>query len=164
MAKRFTDSTKWQKPWFNNLETKHKLFWLYILDSCNHAGIWDCNISLAEFQLNEKFAALFVCPKTNTDDLESGGLEEIAAALGPVERDPGFERRAFQETPCLVRPESNAGLEAAGAADGDDEITVVGCVCGEPGAGQPADRRPGIGGLVPGRSGDPPDTSNRGGQ
>ena len=55
MAKRFTDSTKWQKKWFNELDTKYKLFWLYILDSCNHGGIWDCNIPLAEFQLNEKY-------------------------------------------------------------------------------------------------------------
>jgi hypothetical protein len=41
MAKRFTNTDKWKKQWFKKLNTKQKLFWLYILDDCNHAGIWD---------------------------------------------------------------------------------------------------------------------------
>ena len=27
--------------------------WLYLLDSCDHAGVWDINIKLMSFQLGE---------------------------------------------------------------------------------------------------------------
>lgn len=40
MAKRFTDSTIWEDDWFYELTPEHKLFWFYLKDNCNHAGIW----------------------------------------------------------------------------------------------------------------------------
>jgi hypothetical protein len=40
MAKRFTDSEKWSDPWFLSLKTREKLFWLFLIDRCDHAGIW----------------------------------------------------------------------------------------------------------------------------
>lgn len=40
MAKRFTDSEKWKDPWFRKLKGKNQLFWLFVLDTCDHAGIW----------------------------------------------------------------------------------------------------------------------------
>lgn len=40
MAKRFTDSEKWRDPWFKRLKGKYQLFWLFCLDTCDHAGIW----------------------------------------------------------------------------------------------------------------------------
>lgn len=40
MAKRFTDSDKWRDPWFCELKPEIKLLWLFILDTCDHAGIW----------------------------------------------------------------------------------------------------------------------------
>lgn len=43
MSKRFTDSNKWDDPWFDSLSTTNKLFWFYILDKCDHAGIWKIN-------------------------------------------------------------------------------------------------------------------------
>ena len=55
MAKRFTDTNKWNKVWIQSLEPKYKLLWIYLTDMCNHAGIWDCNIPLAEFQLGLKY-------------------------------------------------------------------------------------------------------------
>ena len=51
MAKRFTDSTIWDKHWFRELEPKYKIFWFYIKDKCNHAGIWDVDIELTSFQV-----------------------------------------------------------------------------------------------------------------
>ena len=47
MAKRFTDSEKWKKKWFRELSPIHKCFWQYLLDSCNHAGIWEVDFYLA---------------------------------------------------------------------------------------------------------------------
>ena len=50
MAKRFTDTGKWDKGFFSNLTPEMKLAWLYLCDKCNHAGIWDINIKLLNFQ------------------------------------------------------------------------------------------------------------------
>lgn len=43
MAKRLTDTEKWQDPWFSELGMKEQIFWLYVLDRCDHAGIWKAN-------------------------------------------------------------------------------------------------------------------------
>ena len=51
MSKRFTDTNKWNKGWIHSLDPKYKLLWVYLIDMCNHAGIWDCNLELASFQL-----------------------------------------------------------------------------------------------------------------
>jgi hypothetical protein len=49
MAKRFTDNEKWQDDWFFNLDQCGKLSWIYILDHCDHAGLWKKNIKLLNF-------------------------------------------------------------------------------------------------------------------
>jgi hypothetical protein len=54
MPKRFTDTDAWKDPWFQNLKPVFKLFWKYICDSCDYAGIWKINKSLAEFQIGLK--------------------------------------------------------------------------------------------------------------
>lgn len=43
MPKRLTATEKWTDPWFCSLTDNEKLFWLYLLDNCNHAGIWEPN-------------------------------------------------------------------------------------------------------------------------
>ena len=53
MAKRFTDNEKWKKRFFKNLEPKYKLLWIYILDDCNHAGIWDVDMDVAALRIGE---------------------------------------------------------------------------------------------------------------
>ena len=55
MAKRFTDSTKWNDDWFFNLKNEEKLAWIYILDTCDHAGIWKKNLRLLNFQIGSNF-------------------------------------------------------------------------------------------------------------
>jgi len=52
MAKRFTATEKWADPWFCALSSQAKLFWIYILDNCDHAGIWDPNWPLVKHHLN----------------------------------------------------------------------------------------------------------------
>jgi hypothetical protein len=54
MAKRFTDTNKWSKEFFQDLPIKMKLVWMYLCDSCDNAGIWDVNLSLVSYQLGVK--------------------------------------------------------------------------------------------------------------
>lgn len=54
MAKRFTDSEKWEKPFLRGIKAPYKLLWLYILDTCNHAGIWNVDIEVAQIRIGEK--------------------------------------------------------------------------------------------------------------
>ena len=53
MAKRMTDTDKWKKSFIRELKPKHKLLWLYILDDCNHAGIWEIDLDVASIRVGE---------------------------------------------------------------------------------------------------------------
>lgn len=53
MANRFTDTEKWKDAWFCDLSDKDKLFWLYILDNCDHCGIWKINWSLVKYHIKD---------------------------------------------------------------------------------------------------------------
>jgi len=52
MAKRFTDTNKWNDVWFSQLPNDYKLIWIYILDSCDNAGIWISNIKNLNYFCN----------------------------------------------------------------------------------------------------------------
>ncbi len=54
MAKRFTDTDKWKKKFIRGLEAPYKLLWFYILDDCDHAGIWHVDIEVAQIRIGEK--------------------------------------------------------------------------------------------------------------
>lgn len=41
VAKRFTDTSKWDKSWFRKLTPELKCAWFFLCDKCDHAGIWD---------------------------------------------------------------------------------------------------------------------------
>ena len=62
MAKRLTDSNKWNDNWYSNLPMDIKLVWNYLLDTCDHAGVYKVNLKLLRFQTD--------CDKTETDILE----------------------------------------------------------------------------------------------
>lgn len=53
MAKRFTDTDKWKKPFIRGLEGPYKLLWFYILDDCDHAGIWQVDFEVAQIRIGE---------------------------------------------------------------------------------------------------------------
>jgi len=57
MAKRFTDTDKWKKGFIRSLPAKYKMFWLYILDDCNHAGIWETDFEVASIRIGTKITA-----------------------------------------------------------------------------------------------------------
>ncbi len=49
MANRFTATEKWDKAWFCDLQPLYKLFFIYLCDNCNNAGIWDVNWAKVKF-------------------------------------------------------------------------------------------------------------------
>jgi uncharacterized phage protein (TIGR02220 family) len=49
--KRFTDTNKWDKPWFRKLHPTLKSFWTYACDRCDNAGVWVVDLELAEFYI-----------------------------------------------------------------------------------------------------------------
>lgn len=53
MSKRFTDTNKWRKPFIRGLQGAYKLFWFYILDDCDHAGIWIVDMEVANIRTGQ---------------------------------------------------------------------------------------------------------------
>jgi len=51
MPKRLTDTDIWVKGWFRKLPEPLKLFWFYVKDRCDYAGIWEPDYELASFQI-----------------------------------------------------------------------------------------------------------------
>lgn len=49
--KRFTDTKKWDDPWFWELSTTAKLLWFYLLDHCDNAGAVEFNAKIASFKI-----------------------------------------------------------------------------------------------------------------
>lgn len=44
MAKRFTSTEIWNEDWFLEMPIEYKLFWFYILGSCDYAGLFKINL------------------------------------------------------------------------------------------------------------------------
>lgn len=45
MSKRFTDTEIWEQDWFLEMPNEYKLFYFYVKDSCDHAGIFKVNLT-----------------------------------------------------------------------------------------------------------------------
>ena len=67
MAKRFTDTEIWQEDWFLELTNEERLFWFYLKDQCNHAGIWRVNRKRFEFISGKKMNLSFFLEKANAE-------------------------------------------------------------------------------------------------
>ena len=53
MAKRMTDTNKWRKGFIKSLPSAYKLFWIYLTDECDHAGIWHVEMDIAQIRTGE---------------------------------------------------------------------------------------------------------------
>jgi hypothetical protein len=51
MAKRFTDTNKYRKPFIRSLEAPYKLLWDYLYHDCDHAGIWIVDFEIAQIYI-----------------------------------------------------------------------------------------------------------------
>src|SRR5688572_5090933 len=54
MAKRFIDTGLFDDEWFAELKPESKMFWIYYLTKCDHAGLLKFNKKLIEFQTGIK--------------------------------------------------------------------------------------------------------------
>ena len=52
MAKRLTDTEKWNDDWYLSLSNDYRIIWQWLLDNCNHAGICKRNIKLLNVMCN----------------------------------------------------------------------------------------------------------------
>ena len=95
MAKRFLDTNLFRKRWIRELDTDMKLFWVYLLTDCDHAGIWDVDVERASFQLN-----------VNLMEVEI--LETFNKKIVPFKRDkwfvPKFIEYQYGELNDNIRP------------------------------------------------------------
>ena len=50
MAKRFIDGAIWtQNQWFRKLKPETKLFWFYIITTCDSVGVWEEDFDLVSY-------------------------------------------------------------------------------------------------------------------
>jgi len=54
VSKRFTDTDKWERPWFRKLPVAYKLLWDFITAKCDLIGVWYVDFEMAEFVIGEK--------------------------------------------------------------------------------------------------------------
>lgn len=54
MAKRFTDTKKWNDEWFISLNNDYRIIWQWLLDNCNHAGICKRSMTLLNMMCKTK--------------------------------------------------------------------------------------------------------------
>jgi len=59
MAKRFSDTNKFKKPFYRNLPGPYKLLWDYICLDCDHAGIWIVDFVVAQIYVGEDMPVEF---------------------------------------------------------------------------------------------------------
>jgi hypothetical protein len=75
MSKRDTDTELWNEDWFLNLEGKEQLFWFYIKDRCDHAGLWRPNFKMFENISGYRINQTEFIQKCNTDKKRVAVLE-----------------------------------------------------------------------------------------
>lgn len=69
--KRFTETNKWDDPWFHALSPGAKLLWGWLTDKCDAAGVIDVALHIAAFQIG-----------THVDE---GTLEELSSRMVKLE-------------------------------------------------------------------------------
>lgn len=74
--KRFTETEKWQDPWFRKLPGAHKLVFIFLIENCNNAGFYEYDV--------EHVAYLTGLEKKHIDGALKGLERGIVGASGWV--------------------------------------------------------------------------------
>lgn len=67
MAKRLTDTEKWNMAWFRTLSPRLKAINDFLCDSCDYAGIWDIDLQAISFFINDTDELGHLVPVTFSD-------------------------------------------------------------------------------------------------
>lgn len=102
LAKRFTDSDKYKKPFFRGLQGAYKLLWDYLYHDCDNAGIWIKDFEVANF---------FLGPDMNVTEDEAkkffnGRIKELEG--GAKWFLPGFIEFQYDVTVETLNPDNKA--------------------------------------------------------
>jgi hypothetical protein len=82
-TKRFTDAEKWKDTFFEQLPKDYKLAWLYLLDDCDNAGVWNKSIKRLNFYCDTNFT-------------EDEILEVFKKRLQPITSDKWFIKKFME--------------------------------------------------------------------
>ena len=77
MPKRFHDTEIWNEDWFLDMGEEYRMFWFYLKDTCDHAGIWKPNVRRFNSEVGKKInldkaLQLFNAEKNRIEQLDSG--------------------------------------------------------------------------------------------
>lgn len=104
MAKRFTDSDKYKKPFFRGLKGPYKLLWDYLYHDCDNAGIWIKDFEIAQLYLGSDMVV------NEQDALKNFGDRIIVFEEGSKWFIPGFIEFQYDCTINTLNPKNNAHL------------------------------------------------------
>lgn len=104
MAKRFTDSEKYKKPFFRGLRGAYKLLWDYLYHDCDNAGIWIKDFEIAQLYLGPDM------PVNEEEALKNFGQRVIVFDDGRKWFMPGFIEFQYDCTVDTLNPKNNAHL------------------------------------------------------
>ena len=62
--RRWTETTKWTDRWFRRLDVTSKVFYLYLLDNCDEAGVWEEDFEMLAFH-----TGISICRDALVEDL-----------------------------------------------------------------------------------------------
>lgn len=113
MPKRFNDTDIWKKQrWFRKLIPEYKLAFLYIIDQCDHAGIWniDCSdllddLGIKTFDLSEFIDAI------NKEYDKISGIEKVKERLYLLKNNKlwitGFVQFQYEGKDKMIKANNN---------------------------------------------------------
>lgn len=93
--KRFTETGKWLDTWYKRLEPRLKLLYQYILDTCDHSGV---------FEFDPETASTLIGMPVENKDLHRFGDDRIAHLRGEKWVVVKFIRFQFGELSVQCRP------------------------------------------------------------
>jgi hypothetical protein len=110
MAKRFTETNIWKsQKWFKRLSPLNKLFWKYLTDSCDHAGVWKIDyLALTEDLGVDTFSIQDFVTECNQDFDKLTGLpllkERILVHDNQIIWITGFIQFQYQNKESCINP------------------------------------------------------------
>lgn len=87
MAKRFTDTLKYKKPFFRGLQGAYKLLWDYLYHDCDHAGIWIVDFDIAQLYIG---ADMKICRANALENFNSDEVRIVEIDNGKKWFIPSF--------------------------------------------------------------------------